>query len=127
MQWEYAKTWLVLDVVSGVPFALIELLMAASGGSDAVNQLKSAKALKLLRFLKLGRLLKLEKILGNLDMDTLDTIEDFMQDGRTRSMVVMMKLLLYLAYSCHLLACGFLVAGKVRISSSSLDPLLCLA
>ena len=107
----------MLDVVSGVPFALIELLMAASGGSDAVNQLKSAKALKLLRFLKLGRLLKLEKILGNLDMDTLDTIEDFMQDGRTRSMVVMMKLLLYLAYSCHLLACGFLVTGKVRACS----------
>jgi len=30
--------------------------------------------MKLLRFLKLGRLLKMEKILSNLDRDTLDKV-----------------------------------------------------
>ena len=67
----------VLDVVSGVPFALIELLMTGTPGA-----LKSAKSLKLLRFLKLGRLLKMEKILSNLDQDTMDLIEDFFQVNR---------------------------------------------
>jgi len=70
------------------------------------------KALKLLRFLKLGRLLKLSKILGNLDRDTLDKIEDFMQGGGTRSMMVFAKLMCALAYACHILACGYVLIGR---------------
>jgi hypothetical protein len=106
----YLKTWFVLDVVSGVPFALLELVMSGGSGDSS---LKSAKSLKLLRFLKLGRLLKMEKILSNLDRDTLDIIEDFFQDGTTRSIVMMFKLIFYLAYATHILACGFVVVGKV--------------
>jgi hypothetical protein len=106
----YLKSWFILDVVSGVPFALIELLISGGCGD---SPLKSAKALKLLRFLKLGRLLKMEKILSSLDRDTLDVIEDFFQNGTTRSGVMMLKLLFYLAYAAHLMACGFVVMGKI--------------
>ena len=74
----YLRTWLVLDVISGVPFTLLELLSTDGSNADA---LKSAKILKIFRFLKLGRLLKLEKILTNLDSDTKDMIEDFFQVG----------------------------------------------
>ena len=56
--------------------------------------LKTAKSLRLLRFLKLGRLLKIEKILSNLDRDTLDHIEDFLQEGSTRSALLMISLAL---------------------------------
>jgi hypothetical protein len=77
----YVKSWFVIDVVSGVPFAAIELILngGGSGGESGAGALKNAKLLKLLRFLKLGRLLKVEKILGNLNRDTLDRIEDFLQ------------------------------------------------
>ena len=70
----YATSWFVLDVVSGVPFALLDLIM--NSGTDNTGSLKSAKTLKLLRFLKLGRLLKIDKILSGLDRETLDIIED---------------------------------------------------
>jgi len=72
----YATSWFVLDVVSGIPFALLDLIM--NSGTDNAGSLKSAKTLKLLRFLKLGRLLKIDKILSGLDRETLDIIEDFL-------------------------------------------------
>lgn len=65
----YLKSWFLLDVVSGIPFALIELVSGNGAGA-----LSSIKSMKLLRFLKLGRLLKMEKILSNLDRDTLDKV-----------------------------------------------------
>jgi len=73
--WNYGTSWFVLDVVSGIPFALIEILLDSATNAAS---LKSISSLKLLRFLKLGRLLKLDKILSNLDRETLDRIEDFL-------------------------------------------------
>jgi len=110
----YIKTWFILDVVSGIPFALLDLVMSNGSGD---SPLKSAKVLKLLRFLKLGRLLKLEKILSNLDRDTLDLLEDFFQHGTTRSAVMMLKLVMYLAYVAHLMACGLVFVGKAGDSA----------
>ena len=104
----YGKSWFALDVISGVPFGLLELIMSGDAGA-----LKSAKSLKLLRFLKLGRLLKMDKILSNLDQDTMDHIEDFFQSGTTRSAVLMMRLVLIMAFCCHIMACGWVVIGKV--------------
>jgi hypothetical protein len=65
----YFRTWFWLDVASGIPFSLLELVFLASPGN--ASTLKIVKALRLIRFLKLGRLLKVEKILSNLDRDTL--------------------------------------------------------
>lgn len=141
----YVKTWFAIDVVSGVPFAAIELILNGGGsgsGDSGAGALKNAKLLKLLRFLKLGRLLKIEKILGNLNRDTLDRIEDFLQvceishilpfcrrhaffltpllfiqDGATRSAVSIFKLLFCMAYANHILACGFVVVGKWSIAN----------
>ena len=103
----YFKSWFILDVISGIPFALLEILLDSDGGG-----LGGLKAAKILRFLKLGRLLKMNKILTNLDRDTQDRIADFLQDGSTRSAVVMMKLIFYMAFANHLFACGFVVVGK---------------
>lgn len=74
----YTKSWFLLDIVSGVPFAALELIIEATNegitdasGKSSSGALSSAKSLKLLRFLKLGRLFKIEKILSNLDRDSL--------------------------------------------------------
>lgn len=60
----YLKTWFALDVTSGVPFALIELLLGSASGASS---LKTLKVSRLLRFLKLTRLLRMEKIFSSLD------------------------------------------------------------
>lgn len=106
----YVRGWFFLDVVSGIPFALLDLVFSSSGN---VKILKTAKSLRLLRFLKLGRLLKIEKILSNLDRDTLDHIEDFLQNGSTRSGLLMISLALKTGFICHLLACFWVLVGRI--------------
>ena len=121
--WSYGTSWFILDVVSGIPFALIEIILGAmteadssEGGSSGGGQLKSAKSLKLLRFLKLGRLLKLEKILSSLDRDTLDRIEDFANNGRTQSVFMCAKLLLFMTFSCHIMGCIWVLVGRFSLA-----------
>jgi len=110
----YFKSWFVLDVISGIPFALIELLASSDPGA-----LKSLKVLKLLRFLKLGRLLKFEKIISNLDRDSIDSIADVMQNTSTRTGVVIWQLSFALCYSCHLMACGWVLVGRYASDAGS--------
>lgn len=52
----YALTWLPLDLVSGIPFHIINYLFEG----DSAPVLKVVKSLRLLRILKLTRLFKLE-------------------------------------------------------------------
>jgi len=119
--WHYGTSWFVLDVVSGIPFALIEIILGemSGGSSDADTssgkQLKSLKSLKLLRFLKLGRLLKLQKIMSSLDRDTLDRIEDFINNGRTQSVAICAKLLLLMTFSCHIMGCFWVLVGRYSL------------
>lgn len=63
----YMKSWLLLDVVSGIPFGVLDLGGVSS--LSALKPLKSSRVLKTLRvvrFLKLTRLLKGTKILQKL-------------------------------------------------------------
>jgi hypothetical protein len=73
---------------------------------------KTLKTVRLIRFIKLGRLFKLEKILTNLDRDTMDRIEDFFQDNNTRSALVIIALALKTAFVCHLLSCLWVFIGR---------------
>ncbi len=40
-------------------------------------------------------------------------MEDFFQNGNTRSAVLLLRLTGALGYVCHLLACGFVAVGRV--------------
>jgi hypothetical protein len=126
--WNYGTSWFILDVISGVPFALIELILGelaggdddgSGGSSTGGGQLKSLKSLKLLRFLKLGRLLKLEKILSSLDQDTLDRIEDFANNGRTQTVAMCAKLLLLMTFSCHIMGCFWVLVGRYSLNNGA--------
>jgi hypothetical protein len=113
----FIQTWFLLDVISGIPFPLIEIIITAAGGGgdgeEGGSSFNAIKSLKILRFFKLGRLLKLEKILSNLDRETLDNLADFLQRGSTKSGMVIARLTLAMAYACHLMACVFVFIGKV--------------
>jgi hypothetical protein len=107
----YLKGWFVFDCLSGIPFALIELLFTAD--TSSANALKSIKTLRIIRFLKLGRLLKLEKIMANIDRDLIDRIEDFFSDIQTRSVIVVAVLALKMGYTVHLLSCLWVLVGRM--------------
>lgn len=74
---KYLKGWFIIDVSSGIPFSLVDLL--SNQDSSSLSFLKSLKLLRFLRFLKLGRLLKIEKIFSSMDRDMMDLFQDFMQ------------------------------------------------
>lgn len=111
----YLCSWFPLDVISGIPFMAIELVLGAcgSGGDGAASSLKSMKILRLLRFAKLGRLLKIGKILSSLDRDTLDKVEDIMQDGRTRTIILLTALTFKMGFLCHILTCTWVYIGRL--------------
>ena len=69
----YLRSWFTLDVVSGIPFGLLD--MEALSKLSMLKILKGTrvlKAVKLLRFLKLSRLIKGSKFLSSLDAETID-------------------------------------------------------
>jgi len=109
---QYVKSWFFIDFFSGVPFSLIDLISNGSAPNNA-KSLKALRFLKLARLLKLGRLLKIEKILYSLDRDALDRIEDFFTDGASLSINSLLSLLLALAFVVHLMACCFVLVGRM--------------
>jgi len=110
----YLTSWFPLDFVSGIPFGLLDM-----GGISALSSLRGLKssrvlkALRVLRFLKLTRLLKGTKILQRIDRDTMDAIEDVMQDPTFRSIVTVFKISVMISYTTHLLACFFVLVGRM--------------
>jgi len=108
----YIKSWFFIDFFSGVPFSLIDLI-SNGGAPNNAKSLKALRFLKLARLLKLGRLLKIEKILYSLDRDALDRIEDFFTDGASLSINSLLSLLLALAFVVHLMACCFVLVGRM--------------
>lgn len=114
----YLRTWFMLDLISGIPFTGLDLIVSLSSGGNEkaadVPLLKLVKSLRLLRFLKLIRLLKIEEMTSNLvmDRDTIDRIEDFFQEGSTRSGVILLSLAMQLGFICHIAACIWTYIGR---------------
>ena len=65
------------------------------------EHLKMVKSLRLLRFFKLTKLLKLGDLATSVDRDTLDALEDFLEQGMTRSLFLVTTLALYGACFFH--------------------------
>ena len=102
----YMLGWFALDLASGIPFMLIELLAGSS--NDAVF----LKMLKSLRFFKLIRLLKSTNVLKHLDQDVIDQIQDFYEEGTTRSALVLGSLIVRLGFIVHIASCFYVLVGR---------------
>mmetsp|Transcript_34141 Transcript_34141/g.44068 ORF Transcript_34141/g.44068 Transcript_34141/m.44068 type:complete len:456 (+) Transcript_34141:104-1471(+) len=112
--WNYTTSWLALDVISGIPFSVLD--MNGMSSITALKALKSSrvlKALRILRFLKLTRLLKGTKFIQRIDRDTLDTIEDFMADPSFRSVMRLLRISFLISYTTHIMACFWVLVGRV--------------
>jgi len=109
---EYLKSWLMLDLVSGIPLGLITSNAVASR-LTYIKLLKSGKALKALRVLRLFKLTKIVKISNTLLTERrLEELEELFQLNPVRSMFLMFNILLKIAYIAHLLCCGWVAVGR---------------
>jgi hypothetical protein len=61
---EYAKTWLVIDVVTCLPISYVMILI---NGTDSAGDGKEVRAAKILRLLKLGKLLRVARLIRILE------------------------------------------------------------
>ena len=107
------KGWFPLDFVSGIPFGLLDQPELAN--LSALKVLKGSrvlKAVKLLRFLKLSRLIKGSKILSSLDAEVIDRIEDFLQNGSTKTVLRMLRIVTVMGFLCHFMCCFWVLAGR---------------
>ena len=109
----YVRSWFLLDVVSGIPFGLLDMGGTESGDLKALKSSRVLKALRVLRFLKLTRLLKGTKILQRIDRDTLDTFEDFLADPSFRSVIRILRISIGISYTTHLMACFWVLVGRL--------------
>ena len=118
----YVKSWFVLDLVSGIPFGLLD--MPALRKIAVVKVLKGSrilKAVKLLRFLKLSRLIKGLGIMNRIDPDTVDRIEDFLAEGFTRTVIRILRLMVIMGLMCHFMACIWVLVGRIASDHSTED------
>ena len=63
---QYLRGWLIVDVVSGIPFDLLELLTPEEDGSEVgatTSNTRGAKILKVGRMFKTVKILRLAKLL----------------------------------------------------------------
>ena len=96
MATRYARTWLLVDVVSCVPVSYVALLSGSKGGT----QTKLFKVLRLLRLVKMLRLARLQRILERHDL--MSVVNLFKLWGIFFAMM----------YSAHLLCCVWYFVGS---------------
>jgi hypothetical protein len=112
---KYLKSWFVLDVVSGIPFALFENVEELNNLS-ALKLFKIgrvAKAVKLISFLKVTKLLKTTKLLSSGHEEAIERVEDVMTDITTRSVISMLKIFAVISLVVHFMACLWVLIGRI--------------
>ena len=132
--YNYAKGWLVLDLLSTIPFMLIDRSIyngcalsptrqgsfgddgddESSEGSAGFSSLRILKSLRLLRLMKLGRLIKLDTIFKRVfsNQETQDKFHDFMEMGTTRIFIKIFGLVLIIGFITHVLSCVWVWVGR---------------
>jgi hypothetical protein len=114
----YATTWFPLDLVSGIPFGVLEMDNSNLSALKALKSGRMLKAMKLLRFLKLSRLIKGSRFLSGLDAEYVDRFEDFMADGSTKTLVRMIRIVCVMGIICHFMTVSFFLSRLPKQAQS---------
>lgn len=109
----YSTSWLPLDVLSAIPFSVLDLAVATTNSSlSFLKAFKSGKILRTLRFFKVSRVLKAGKIWRSLSADMKDIISDAVAHGNTQHFLVIFGLIIRTMFFCHLLSCIWVAVGR---------------
>jgi len=123
---KYLTSWFAIDVCSGVPFSLAEVLLGRSGSEGGVpTQLsnlkilkmsRTARALRLFRFLKLSRVLKTAKVFKLLlNPRTKDWLEDLVEQYSDNVWVKFVQVVFLLGLLCHYMGCLWVYVGRQSV------------
>lgn len=102
----YARTWMPLDVITGIPIDLITASVA--GDSDRASDSAEASALQLVRMIrlvKLGRILRASRIFKRWEAYL----------GISYSLITLVKFFLLVAFLAHWMACFWVLVGRSSI------------
>ena len=107
----YLQTWFCLDVLSSIPFELLELAMRSSSSSNGnIRAAKLLKSFRVLKVMKLVRLARLAKLLLNATF--MDKVEEFIYSSSIGYVWNVSRLVFGLFYTCHVLGCLWAMVGR---------------
>ena len=106
----YLKKWFIVDLISSVPFNLLDLVLEGEGNSKNLNN--AMRLARLPRLYKLFRLAKIFKAIGHYDqMRYSEKIQGFLQVNSR--MVKLSKFLIIVFFCVHLMGCLWFFTAKV--------------
>ena len=113
----YATGWLAVDICSCLPVNWVELIVATDNQTDGDSDSRSLRVLRafrLFRLTKMLRLFRMKRILGRFQAF-------YKQKSKILSTLHMMKIIVFLLYSGHIMACIFYAVGSPSMDEDSED------
>lgn len=108
---QYLKKWFLVDLISSVPFNVLDLAQnhESNNSTDFNNAMRLAR---LPRLYKLFRLVKVFKALGHYkQMDYMEGVQDFLQVNSR--LVKLSKFLIIVCFCVHLMGCVWFFTAKI--------------
>ncbi|KAG9402212.1 Potassium voltage-gated channel sub H member 5 [Aphanomyces cochlioides] len=99
---KYLKTWFLLDIVSTIPIESITTYFGNQSTSHSFSSIQLFRILRVARIIKLTRLAKLQAFFAKAETAF----------GFNAGMVRLVRLVLYVLFISHLLACFFHLLGQ---------------
>jgi len=99
----YAKSWLVLDIISVLPFDIMELFLPA-GGDISAGLLRIPKLIRLVRLMKLLKVVRASRILKRWEQSLILKVPY----GAVR----LLQFLFFTLFVIHWLGCGYFIVAS---------------
>ena len=115
---KYLRTWFLLDVAAILPYPeIIQLFMGSENSDNAA--LKTPQLLRLLKIVRFVRILRIVRIfkLGKL----MYKVEEYIVTDTLTSIIDSFKLLIFILYVGHWLACTFYFVGDYEATTEPLS------
>ena len=108
----YLKKWFIVDLISSVPFNMIDFIQQQeTNDSNSFNN--AMRLARLPRLYKLFRLVRVFKALGHYkEMDYMEGVQDFLQVNSR--MVKLTKFLVIVCFCVHLMGCVWFFSAKLN-------------
>ena len=100
----YIKSWLVLDIVSVLPFDLMELFLPAGGEGVSAGLLRIPKLIRLVRLMKLLKVVRASRILKRWEQSLILRI--------AYGAVRLLQFLVFTLFIIHWLGCGYYIVAS---------------
>ncbi|KAH9100579.1 hypothetical protein Ae201684P_006775 [Aphanomyces euteiches] len=103
----YMRGWFVIDLASTIPFESIVNFISPSASTAELQSTKILRGLRLMRLLKLVRIRKINAMIAQFEEKVF----------ANQSVIALVKILLFLLFLAHLVACIWFYVGRINTYS----------